>query len=86
MLDFERLDYHPGIEFGGCLSKARGGRAWQPKWEKHAFNTVSHHKFDSIYAVVDPENTASLKWLPKLGMKRVPEKDGIFLPYFYSLF
>ena len=76
---FRTLDYHPGIEFGGLFIKSAWGQGIATEVGKACIQYgFSHYQFDSIYAVVDPRNAASLKWLPKLGMKRVPEKDGIF--------
>jgi ribosomal-protein-alanine N-acetyltransferase len=76
---FRTFPDNPDIEFAGLFIRSAWGQGAATEAGKACLNYgFSAYKFDFIYGVVDPENKASLHWLPKLGMKRVPEKDGIF--------
>jgi len=78
-MGFRCLDGKDGIEFGGLLIKKAWGKGAATEIGKacllHGFD---HYKFKLIYAVVDPNNAASHRWIEKIGMKRDPSRDGIF--------
>lgn len=78
-MGFRILPGKEGIEFGGLLI--------QKIWNQGAATEVGkmclsygfgHFGFKHVYSVVDPKNKPSHRWIQKLGMKRTPEKDGIF--------
>jgi ribosomal-protein-alanine N-acetyltransferase len=76
---FRTLPDNPGIEFGGLFIRSAWGQGFATEVGKACLNYGgNHYKFDFIYAVVEPENTASHRWISKIGMKRKPEKDGMF--------
>lgn len=88
-MGFRCLEGKEGVEFGGLLVKKIWGKGVATEVGKACIAYgLDHYKFNEIYAVVDPENKASLHWISKLGLKRNSKKDGIYhdtFTYYFSI-
>lgn len=86
-MGFRILKDKEGVEFGGLLLKKAWGKGAATEIGKACLaHGLEDLGFTYIYSVVDPNNEASLRWIPKLGLKRTPEKDGIFHDTFMHYF